>query len=262
MLGIIPAAGSGSRIQPLGCSKELLPVGTRAGEERPKAVSEYLLERMAIAGVDRVAMVIAAEKSDLVRYYRDSGWSERIAFVLQPRPAGLCDAVFRALPWALEDEFVLMGLPDTIWYPINAFALTPRSQIHLVTFPVVAPEQFDAVRWRDDGNDQVAAVEVKRPGAPDRRIWGAITGPAGEFRRLAALWRRSGCQEAYLGDLFNHWIRQGGRLTADRSGSEYLDVGTLGGYRAAQARLMAQPAGESTPPSSTPPSLRPERIAV
>lgn len=27
--GIIPAAGLGSRIQPLACSKELLPVGSR-----------------------------------------------------------------------------------------------------------------------------------------------------------------------------------------------------------------------------------------
>ncbi|HEY2232982.1 MAG TPA: nucleotidyltransferase family protein, partial [Candidatus Angelobacter sp.] len=27
MIGIIPAAGAGERIQPLGCSKELLPVG-------------------------------------------------------------------------------------------------------------------------------------------------------------------------------------------------------------------------------------------
>ena len=48
MWGIIPAAGLGSRIQPLAFSKELLPVGSRLdGEiERPRAVSEYLVERM------------------------------------------------------------------------------------------------------------------------------------------------------------------------------------------------------------------------
>ena len=51
MIGIIPAAGAGQRIQPLGCSKELLPVGSRTvdGVERPKAVSEYLVERMIAA---------------------------------------------------------------------------------------------------------------------------------------------------------------------------------------------------------------------
>ncbi|MBI5454552.1 MAG: nucleotidyltransferase family protein, partial [Deltaproteobacteria bacterium] len=37
MWGIIPAAGAGSRIQPLAFSKELLPVGSRVedGIERP-----------------------------------------------------------------------------------------------------------------------------------------------------------------------------------------------------------------------------------
>ena len=51
MWGIIPAAGKGSRIQPLAFSKELLPVGSRydGQTERPLAVSEYLVERM-IAG--------------------------------------------------------------------------------------------------------------------------------------------------------------------------------------------------------------------
>jgi len=55
MIGIIPAAGAGLRIQPLGCSKELLPVGSReiGGVERPKAVSEYLVERMIAAGAAR-----------------------------------------------------------------------------------------------------------------------------------------------------------------------------------------------------------------
>ena len=48
MWGVIPAAGRGSRIQPLAFSKELLPVGSRleGGVERPCAVSEYLVERM------------------------------------------------------------------------------------------------------------------------------------------------------------------------------------------------------------------------
>jgi len=42
VIGIIPAAGAGQRIQPLGCSKELLPVGSRTidGIQRPKAVAE------------------------------------------------------------------------------------------------------------------------------------------------------------------------------------------------------------------------------
>ena len=64
MWGIIPAAGLGSRIQPLAFSKELLPVGSRldGGIERPRAVSEYLIERMIAAGVDKICFVISPGK--------------------------------------------------------------------------------------------------------------------------------------------------------------------------------------------------------
>ena len=61
MWGIIPAAGNGTRIQPLAFSKELLPVGSRfeGGTERPRAVSEYLIERMLQGGADKICFVIS-----------------------------------------------------------------------------------------------------------------------------------------------------------------------------------------------------------
>jgi UTP-glucose-1-phosphate uridylyltransferase len=72
--GIVPAAGVGSRIQPLAFSKELLPVGSRFDGvvERPCAVSEYLVERMIRAGADRICFVIAPGKSDILEYYGGS----------------------------------------------------------------------------------------------------------------------------------------------------------------------------------------------
>src|SRR5438874_9278364 len=98
MWGIIPAAGIGSRIQPLAFSKELLPVGSRidGGTERPRAVSEYLIERMIRAGADKICFVFSPGKSDILEYYGGSALSAEIFYSVQPRPAGLCDAVFRA----------------------------------------------------------------------------------------------------------------------------------------------------------------------
>jgi dTDP-glucose pyrophosphorylase len=64
MLGIIPAAGAATRLQPLAFSKEMLPVGSapdERGVERPKAVSEFLVERMIHAGADRVCFVLSPE---------------------------------------------------------------------------------------------------------------------------------------------------------------------------------------------------------
>ena len=71
MWGIVPAAGRGSRIQPLAFSKELLPVGSRldGGIERPCAVSEYLVERMIRGGADKICFVISPGKSDIMEYY-------------------------------------------------------------------------------------------------------------------------------------------------------------------------------------------------
>src|SRR6266487_3811663 len=99
--GIIPAAGRGSRIQPLAFSKELLPVGTRldGSVERPRAVSEFLLERMLVAGVDRVCFVISAEKADIFRYFGAKIGDAPICYVVQQNPGGLCDALFSALPF-------------------------------------------------------------------------------------------------------------------------------------------------------------------
>src|ERR1700689_4281806 len=102
MIGIIPAAGAGQRIQPIGCSKELLPVGSRLldGVERPKAVSEYLVERMIAAGAEQICMIISPEKSDIIRYYAERSYAAEIFYVVQQRPLGLCDALFRAEPFA------------------------------------------------------------------------------------------------------------------------------------------------------------------
>src|SRR5205085_2558392 len=71
MWGIIPAAGSGTRIQPLAFSKELLPVGGRidGAFERPRAISEYLVDRMINGGAKKLCFVIAPGKSDILEYY-------------------------------------------------------------------------------------------------------------------------------------------------------------------------------------------------
>ena len=104
MIGVIPAAGAGQRIQPLGCSKELLPVGARVidGVERPKAVMEYLVERMIAAGANQICIVISGEKTDIVRYFAERNYAAEIFYAVQNQPRGLCDALFRAEPFARD----------------------------------------------------------------------------------------------------------------------------------------------------------------
>jgi glucose-1-phosphate thymidylyltransferase len=258
MIGIIPAAGAGLRIQPLGCSKELLPVGSRLvdGMTRPKAVSEYLVERMIAAGARQICMVISAEKSDIVRYYAERDYAAEIFYAVQRKPRGLCDALFRAASFVRSDEPVLIGLPDTIWFPENAYLaavdaighsdpvdpadadLGPGEQaaeVDLVLFPVDNPSVFDAVLC--DDRRRVERVIVKQPNPGTNWVWGAVVTSGRAFHALHQLWESRHRADEYLGDLLNAYIAAGNHVQATANGEHYMDVGTMEGYHAAQDYL-------------------------
>jgi glucose-1-phosphate thymidylyltransferase len=237
MWGIIPAAGAGSRIQPLAFSKELLPVGSRfdGQSERPRAVSEYLIERMVLGGANKLCFIISPGKSDILEYYGGGIGSVEIVYVVQPRPAGLCDALFRALPAIAPSEHLVIGLPDTIWFPEDGLSSLPDGQLSFLLFPVARPECFDAVLADEDG--RVREIQVKQARPASSWIWGAFKMPGSVFHELFQLWCERGRRDEYLGTLVNAYLDQGGAAQAVRAGQAYVDVGTLHGYREAMRLL-------------------------
>lgn len=241
--GILPAAGFGSRIKPLAFSKELLPVGSRVdgGVERPRAVCEYLLERFAVAGVDRIGCVIAPGKSDILEYLGGNYRGVPVVYTVQARPAGLCDALFRVLPLVADDDEVVVGLPDTIWFPVGGLAGLPRGVLSFLLFPVERPEFFDAVVCDPDG--RVREIEVKAARPKSSWVWGGFRMPGRVFRELHALWSEPGRGDEYVGTLVNAWLAQGGSAVALRTGAAYVDVGTFDGYRHAVRLLGERAAG-------------------
>lgn len=240
MWGIIPAAGAGSRMQPLAFSKELLPVGSRVddGIERPRAVCEYLIERLVLGGADRICFVISASKSDIIRYFGARVSGADLCYVVQEKPRGLCDAIFSALPVIPATAEVLVGLPDTVWFPADGLAHLPSGGMSFLLFPVDRPEFFDAVVT--DEHDAVQRIEVKQPGAASRWVWGAFRMSAEVMRSLHALWVARGGADEYIGTLVNAWLAEGGQAIGVRSGEAYVDVGTLHGYREAIQVLTTQ----------------------
>jgi glucose-1-phosphate thymidylyltransferase len=239
MWGIVPAAGMGSRIQPLAFSKELLPVGSRASGnmERPRAVSEYILERMVIGGVDKICIIVAPDKLDILQYFGSAMGPAKLFYTVQPSPAGLCDAIFRAAPLICSSEPIIVGLPDTIWFPEEALRALPDEDFSFLLFPVEQPERFDAVLTDEAG--RVCEIQVKRPAAQTRWIWGAIKMPGRIFAELHQLWHEHDRCEEYIGSLANAYIMCGGRAQGVRAGHSYFDVGSLAGYREAMQRLSA-----------------------
>ncbi|CAN5219835.1 sugar phosphate nucleotidyltransferase [soil metagenome] len=243
MLGILPAAGAATRFQPLAFSKEVLPVGSRTdaeGAEHPVAASEFAVERMVIAGADRICFVISPDKSDIVRYYAKHQHADRFFYVVQDRPRGMCDALFRAAGHARDDEDVLIALPDTIWFPLDGLARRPAGALAFLLFPVESPDRFDAVATDEAGN--VREIEVKSATPSTAWIWGGIRMPARTLRALDRLWREPGRGDESVGTLVNEHLRRGGVALAVRAGEKYFDIGTAEGYREAVAQLAHVPA--------------------
>ena len=248
MWGIIPAAGNGTRIQPLAFSKELLPLGGRFSDrgERPKAVSEYLVDRMGQGGATKICFVISPGKSDIMEYYGARADCCDIAYVVQPQAVGLCDAIFRAAPVIPRDEPVIVGLPDTIWFPEDALRHLPDDMLSFLLFPVDQPQHFDAVATDEQG--RVLEIQVKSPDATSHWIWGAFKMPGHVFHELHAFWKARPEPDEYVGTLVNAWLAQGGQAVGVRAGESYVDVGTLDGYRSAMQMLRpAAPDGGLEP---------------
>jgi hypothetical protein len=132
---------------------------------------------------------------------------------------------------------VLVGLPDTVWFPVDGFRILPDDRLAFLLFPVDRPEFFDAVVTGE--KDRVLQIQVKQADAASHWIWGAFKLPGRIFHELRSLWLRRNCVDEYVGTLVNAWLDEGGEAVGLRAGTAYVDVGTLHGYRAAIRLLSA-----------------------
>jgi len=241
MWGIIPAAGNGSRIQPLGFSKELLPIGrtTSADANSLQPAINYIVERLILGGASKLCLVVSPVKSDVIKYIADKTWPVDTCYVTQPEPIGLVDAVFRAIPFVREDEVVMIGLPDTVWFPENGYLQLNDPVPSLLMFPVAEPALFDVVLL--DSENHVTEVQVKVPHPGSSWIWGAIKLPGDVFHSLHRIWLKRGRADEQIGTLINAYIGEGGVVMGVRGGESYVDVGTVSGYADALRMLDRRP---------------------
>jgi glucose-1-phosphate thymidylyltransferase len=241
MWGLIPAAGRGNHIQPLGLSKELLPTAHRIenGAERRRAVSEFVVERLIAAGVTKLCFVIGSGTSDILEYFGGSVRGIPICYVVQPEPAGFCDAIFRALPLLYPDEAVAVALPDTIWFPENALAALPDDDLSFLLFSVSRPESFEVVITNSLGH--VRRIDVKPEAPQSSWIWGAFKMPGAIMEELFTLWCERNRRDEYFGTLVNAYLASGGTARAFPIGTYYVDVGALDRCRQA---VLSQERGQ------------------
>ncbi len=125
IVGILPAGGRGSRIEPLPCSKEIFPIGFGKVEGidnvRPKAVSQYLLEKMRKAGVKKAYFILREGKWDIPKYFGDGASVDmNLGYLMMRLPFGTPYTLDQASPF-VGDSIVAFGFPDILFDAEDAY---------------------------------------------------------------------------------------------------------------------------------------------
>jgi glucose-1-phosphate thymidylyltransferase len=229
VVGIVPAAGYATRLQPLNCSKEVVPVGGRP-------VLDYLVERMRAGGASEIRVVTRAEKRDVIEHAGELG-----AAVVLARPATTSESFVAGLEGIPPGEIVLLGWPDTLWDPPDGYArlvaaVEGGAEIALGLFELAEDlERSDVISFDLDG--RIDGVQVKPARPASSWIWGCAAARAHALAGLGA--------EEWPGSYFDLLCRRGVGLHAERLSDVWLDIGTAEALKRAQgfsAALRRDPA--------------------
>ncbi len=247
-------------------------------DRRPKPVSQYLLERMRLAGAGKAFFIARPGKWDIADYYGDgSRIGLPIGYLHVGAPWGPPFTLTQAAPF-IGDATVVFGFPDILIDPPDSFSpLLTRmddtgADIVLGLFRCRADEPGDVVLTDDHG--RVVSLETKeeRPVRPSQYVCWMFAAWRATFtaflvahcRVLAAQAQASVAASPFakapewpVGAVISAAIRSG--LHVDSvffpSGS-FLDVGTPEGITAAgdfpivwngRQTASAGPAGASSP---------------
>lgn len=124
VIGLIPCGGLASRIAPLPCSKEILPVGiskTADGFPNLKVVSYYLLEKLRLGGVRKAFFILRKGKWDIPEYFGDgTPFGMDFGYLIAALPYGPPYTLDQAYPF-VRGTRVAFGFPDILFGPPDAF---------------------------------------------------------------------------------------------------------------------------------------------
>lgn len=161
IVGIIPAAGLATRLQPLPFSKELYPIGFERDAEsitHPKVVSAYLVEQMANGGAEQLYVILRSGKWDIPAYFGDGRkYNLSIAYLLMGLPYGAPFSADQAYTF-VQDKLVLFGFPDILVAEPDAFKrlvakqAETKADVVLGVFEVDHPAKWDMVELQPGGS--------------------------------------------------------------------------------------------------------------
>ncbi|WP_081752557.1 sugar phosphate nucleotidyltransferase [Kallotenue papyrolyticum] len=255
LVGLLPAAGRGSRLGAIPCSKEIMPLGFQlqaigdGRHWRPITALETHLKALRCANVTRAAIIISESKADIVRYI---GNGERygisITYLYQQQLSGMPFALDLATSW-IGKATTVFSMPDTIIEPIDTMMrvveqhLTHPADVTLGLFQTTTPHKFGMVEVTSDA---VIRRFIDKPLHTDLTLmWGlAVWSP--RFTQYMSAFLKSitsSEKEIVLSDIFQAALEGGltfrGVVLED---ARYRDIGTPEDFQAVVYDLALQQA--------------------
>jgi glucose-1-phosphate thymidylyltransferase len=177
VIGLIPAAGQGTRIGHLPCSKEIYPIGVdRWREGPPKAVCNYLLEKMGFAGIKKAYIILREGKWDIPAYLRDGKMlGMHLAYLIMDAPFGVPFTIDQAFPF-VQKATIAFGFPDIFFEARDTFVrLLQRLSLNhcdvvLGLFPSDRPYKADMLDIDPQG--RITKIVIKPHQTDLRFTWG------------------------------------------------------------------------------------------
>jgi glucose-1-phosphate thymidylyltransferase len=252
VVAVIPAAGMATRLAPLPCSKELIPIGFGAigqkNQFRPKVASQYLLDMLKLAGIIKAYIVVHSGKLDIPSFFGSGQIVDmKLAYLLVDLPIAVPYTLDQAYPF-VKNKLVALGFPDIVLHPADSFVklLTKRMQtnadIVLGLYPTDQPNKMDVVDFDENGYIRQIRPKPSNLKHTERKyawltaIWAPIftqylhefvAQHKKRFSANSAIKLNEDEQELFLGDIFQAAIKDEFNINSVVfSEGNCLDIGT------------------------------------
>lgn len=241
-VGLIPAAGIGSRLGRLPFSKELLPLQATGAGTAPGAIQcaiENAVDTLVSNDISRQFVIIRPGKWDIPAYLVDgSQLHADIAYLLADASPSVPDSIDAAYSFVQTSDVVLV-FPDIVFRPVNAvketvaLRLARDAHVALALVPSTRGDKVDIVSVSESAD--VLEIRAKPGKGEDGWTWVAAAWDATFTRFLHDFVARSaadptepGQGELYVADVLNAAIRAGLSVCAARfPEGDAIDVGTI-----------------------------------
>lgn len=240
MRGLIPAAGIGTRLEPitLAIPKELLMIGDRA-------VIEYVIEAMKQVHVTDITVVVGWRKHAILDYLGSGDrLGVKLSYVVQDKRDGLAHAV-AAGQHVIGDEPFLVVLGDDFFYPttflheILAFHEERQAEATIGVATVADPTRHGIIK---PGADHTIIDIVEKP---SKQTAPSSIGVIGIYLFRSSIFDAiqritPGVKGEYqLTDAIKTLLDDGKTVLYKQIEGTHIDVGTLEDYRLANEYLAS-----------------------